>query len=116
MIIKTKFFCKAGSKIGSGRGSGMSGPGSHPSYSYKASDIVPTTWIDRFIEGKWYEGEYETWNWEDGYRINGGWRRYWVVNELGKKEEISRAVMNAIFEYKTAELRDVKIDDILNGL
>ena len=42
MIGKTKFFCKNGSQIGDG------GP------------IKNILWKDRFIEGKWYDGEYET--------------------------------------------------------
>jgi hypothetical protein len=43
-------------------------------------------WTRRFIKDKWYDGEYETWGFEDGYRLNGGWRQYWAVNELGKKK------------------------------
>lgn len=93
MIIKTKFKCKSSSQI---------------------SGIGNTKWIDRFIEGKWYDGEYETWSWEDGYRINGGWRRYWVVDESGKKSELSRGMMNIVFHIKIDEIRDQKIKDILD--
>ena len=95
MIVKTKFFCKNGSQIGDG------GP------------IKNILWKDRFIEGKWYDGEYETWNFDDGYRLNGGWRRYWVVNEQGRKEEIHKAHMNVIFEMNIEGLRDEKINEIL---
>lgn len=91
-VIKAKFLCKNGSR----KGSKLGGP-----------------WVDRFIEGKWYDGEYETWSFEDGYRINGGWRRYWAVNEQGKKEEISRAHFKVIFETDTQQLRDRKIEDII---
>ena len=94
-VVKTKFLCKRSSQS-SPRGL---------SWNLK--------WEDRFIEGKWYDGEYETWNFDDGYRLNGGWRRYWVVNEKGKKEEISKAHMNAIFEMNIEELRDNKINEIL---
>ena len=91
-IIKTKFLCKNGSRTG-------------PAYG--------GVWIDRFIEGKWYDGEYETWSWEDGYRVNNGWRKYWVINEQGVGEEISRAHFRVIFETDTQQLRDRKIEDII---
>jgi len=91
-IVKTKFLCKNGSRTG-------------PAYG--------GVWIDKFIEGKWYDGEYETWSWEDGYRVNGGWRKYWVVNEQGVGEEISRAHFRVIFETDTQQLRDKKIEDII---
>lgn len=91
-IIKTKFLCKNGSRTG-------------PAYG--------GVWIDKFIEGKWYDGEYETWSWEDGYRVNGGWRKYWVVNEQGVGEEISRAHFKIIFETDTQQLRDRKIEDLI---
>lgn len=97
MIISTKFYCKATCSVGvGGRG------------------VIPANWKNRFTSGKWYDGEYETWGWEDGYKCNGGWRKYWVVNDSGVKEEISRSYMNAIFELKFDEIRDKKIDDILS--
>ena len=76
-VIKTKFLCKRGSQISPNGRLGIA-----------KSQIV---WKDRFIEGKWYDGEYETWSFERGYEMNDGWRKYWVVNEMGKKEEVSRA-------------------------
>ena len=94
MIIKTKFKCKGTSQIGSGMG--------------KSS-----VWYDQFIEGKWYDGEYETWTFDDGYRLNGGWRRYWVIDERGKKKEIPKAHMQAIFYLDLDKVRNEKIDEIL---
>ena len=76
--------------------------------------IVPSQWKPRFIEGKWYDGEYETWNWEDGYKCNGGWSRYWVVDESGEKKELSRTYMKIIFQLDIDEIRDQKIEQILN--
>ena len=96
-IVKTKFLCKNSSQ----------------SYPRRGLSLSNIKWEDRFIEGKWYDGEYEVWNYERGYEINGGWRRYWVVNEMGIKEEIHRAHMNAIFEMNIEELRDNKINEIL---
>jgi hypothetical protein len=93
-IVRTKFLCKRSSQS-------------------SKSSLIHMGWEDRFIEGKWYDGEYETWNYQRGYEINGGWRRYWVVNESGEKEEIHRAHMNAIFEMNIEELRDNKINEIL---
>jgi hypothetical protein len=95
-IIKTKFLCKNGSQTIS-------------KYFNKGD-----TWVDRFVEGKWYDGEYETYSTER-YRLNNGWKRYWVINEIGEKEEISRSEMNAIFENNITELRDKKINEILDG-
>lgn len=99
-IIKTKFLCKNGSRISPNGRLGIS------------RDQIQ--WEDRFIEGKWYDGEYETWSFEDGFKLNGGWRRYWVINEKGIKEEVHKAHMKAIFEFDTKELRDNKIDQIIN--
>ena len=93
-IIKTKFLCKNGSRTA------------------PRAPFGSIKWIDRFIEGKWYDGEYETWS-QQLYKLNGGWRRYWVINEQGEKEEISRVHMNAIFEMNI-ELRDYKLGELLN--
>lgn len=95
-IIKTKFLCKNGSQT--------------ISRNFNKSD----KWIDRFVEGKWYDGEYETYSTER-YRLNNSWKRYWVINEIDGKEEISRSEMNAIFENNITRLRDKKIDEILDG-
>ncbi len=89
-IVKTKFLCKNGSSIAT-----------KPS---SINDLSSINWSDRFIEGKWYSGEYETWKFKDGY---------WVVNEQGKKEEISKAHFNAIFETDIENLREEKINEIL---
>lgn len=94
-IIKTKFLCRHGSRTA------PRGP------------LDSIKWEDRFIEGKWYDGEYETWSFDQGYEINGGWRRYWVINESGVKEELSRARFRVIFETETQQLRDRKIEDLL---
>ena len=95
MIVPCKFKCKAGSKI---TDRGAIGP-----------------WIDNFIEGKWYDGEYETWSFENGYILNGGFRRYWVTNESGVKQEISKAYMNAIFYLNKDDIRNEIIDDIIGN-
>lgn len=92
-IVKSKFLCKNTSRIGTG--------------------INGQPWVERFIEGKWYDGEYEIWSFDDGYRINNGWRRYWVINEQSKKEEISRSRFNLIFETDIQILRDNKINEII---
>ena len=99
-IVKTKFLCKNGSRTSPNGRLGI--------YSAQIQ------WEDRFIEDKWYDGEYETWSFEDGYRLNGGWRRYWVVNELGVKEEIHKAHFKAIFETDIQVLRDEKIKNIID--
>lgn len=91
-IIKTKFLCKTTCSGGS-------------------YDNIK----ERFIEGKWYDGEYETWWFEGGYRMNGGHRRYWIINESGEKEDIGRPMFNIIFETDINELRDNKIKEILKN-
>ena len=85
-IIKTKFLCKSTMREGS---------------------------IHVFIEGKIYDGEYETWSWEDGYKCNGGWRTYWVTDESGESRPIPRARFRAVF-YDEGETRDKRIEQILN--
>lgn len=99
-IVKTKFLCKRSGQISS-KGT-----------RYRFNYIGTVQWEDRFIEGKWYDGEYETWS-DQLYKLNGGWKRYWVINEMGEKEEISKAHMNAIFETDIQNLRDGKINEIL---
>jgi hypothetical protein len=94
--VKTQYKCKVGSKNKS-------------RYSLQVGN-----WADRFIEGKWYDVEYQTWWFEDGYRLNGGHYHYWVVNEEGKKEHISRAEMSMMFYIDLDDNRDQKINDILN--
>ena len=92
-IVKTKFLCKNSSQT--------------------VTKGLPMYVKDRFIEDKWYDGEYETWSLEDGYRINGGWRKYCIINELGEKEEISRPMFKVLFETDTYKLRDRKIEDLI---
>lgn len=93
-IIKTKFLCKNGSRTA------------------PRAPLGSIKWEDRFIEGKWYDGEYQTWS-EQLFKLNNGWRRYWVVNEQGVKEEIPKAHFRVIFETDTQQLRDRKIEDII---
>lgn len=103
MIVKTKFYCKNSSQVLGGK----------------------------YIKGKWYDGQYETWNiniivpnqrhlvnqptdsiqkTEPKYE-----RRYWVINESGEKQEIHRAYINTIFELNKENLRDIKINEIIDG-
>lgn len=91
-IIKTKFLCKTTMSRG------------------PYNNIEP-----KFTEGKWYDGEYETWGWKDGYECNNGWRRYWIVNDVGVKEEVQRTMFNAIFETDIIKLRDNKINEIIKN-
>ena len=99
MIVKTKFLCKNGSSIAPRPAS--------------INDLSNIKWSDRFIEGKWYDGEYETWSYENGYKFNAGWKKYWIINEKGVKEEIHKAYFNAIFETDIESLRDEKINQII---
>jgi hypothetical protein len=94
MIVQTKFLCKNGSRTA------------------PRAPLGSIQWEDRFIEGKWYDGEYETWS-QQLYKLNNGWRRYWVVNEKGVKEEMNRIKMSTIFQLDIEELRDNKIEEIL---
>ena len=93
-IIKTKFLCKTDFSV---------------SPRLENAKFTPI-----FISNKWYDGEYETWGFQQGYELNGGWRRYWVIGEDGQKREMSRPYMRATFIIDVDELRDAKIDEILN--
>lgn len=100
-IIKTKFFCKTTFSTGSG-----------------GHGVIPSERKPRFISGNWYDGEYETWHskkltQEEYYKMNNGWRSYWVTDENGKKDEINRTYMSMIFELNIVEVRDQKIKEIL---
>lgn len=90
-IVKTKFLCKTTMSTSSGLG---------------------RSWEAVFESGKIYDGEYETWSWKDGYRCNGGWRRYWVFRENGEKQEFTRAMFRSVF-HDADETRNQKIDEIL---
>ena len=92
-IIKTKFYCKGTQKT--------------------SPAIENSIWREQFIEGNWYDGEYETYGWEDGFRLNGGHRKYWVIEENGKKIEIHKARMKMVFELDKEQIRDKKIEQIL---
>ena len=96
MIVKSKFLCKGTTKISSG----------------KSSRLFDTDLVT-FEKGKWYDGEYETWSFEDGFKLNGGWKKYWVVNEQGEKQEIQRAWFKIMFEYDIQNLRHEKINQII---
>ena len=100
-IINTKFLCKTD----------MS----------ESPRISNATWKPVFTKGKLYDGEYELWydssdseKNEMMYKLNGSWSRYWVVGEDGKKREMTRSYMKAIFILDIDEIRDAKIDEILN--
>ncbi len=100
-IIKTKFYCKGTSKT-----------------APRGSSFDNLQWSDRFIEGKWYDGVYELWyddeeRNKESYRLNNRWRKYLVINESGIEEEISKPMMNAIFEMDKDEMRNIKIEQIL---
>ena len=93
-IVKTKFLCKSGSRTA------------------PRAPLGSIKWEDRFIEGKWQDGESETWSLQL-FELNNGWRRYWVINEQGEKEEISRPMFKVLFETDTQQLRDKKIEDLI---
>ena len=93
-IIKTKFLCKNTMRVGS---------------------IHNTKkWDEIYTEGKIYDGEYETWSWEDGYKCNGGWKSYFVIDEFGVKNSMPRARFKAVF-YDVDETRNKRIEEILKS-
>jgi hypothetical protein len=91
MKINTKFYCKTTQSVSDGL----------------------SKFKEQFIKGKWYDGAYEIWS-EQLYKLNNGWRSYWVINESGERMEISRTRMKIIFELNKTELIDEKINIILN--
>ena len=88
-IVKSKFYCKCGQQT--------------------SPRIKNATWKDQFVKGKIYDGEYETYSNSDGYRLNGGWSRYWVIDEMGEKVEVGRVRFKILFE----ELREHNLDSII---
>jgi hypothetical protein len=90
MIVKAKFYCKL-----------------NLDYSFTKYDVEGRI----FIKDKIYEGEYETWSWSDGYRLNNGWKKYWIFDENGMKRVLSRNRFNMFFQ----ELRDYNISSLLKN-
>lgn len=103
-IIEAKFYCKGTSK-------------STPRFG----DLTNAFWVDNFIEGKWYDGEYELWYDEpetseknkERFRLNGRWRTYKVTNEQGERKEVHSSYMKLIFDLDKTNIRDYKIEQIL---
>jgi len=122
MEVKTKFYCKCSQST--------------------LNNLTHTTCKPKFIEGKWYDGAYETWSgqlfaarlsqllrtreprqtvvhdsgalgWSG--KLNNGWKSYWVIDENGDKVKMNRAKMRIIFELDESKLRDIKIKNILYG-
>lgn len=93
MEVKTKFYCKTTQSISS-------------------TGLI--RFKEQFIKGKWYDGAYETWS-DQLFKLNNGWRSYWVIDESGEKIKMSRIEMRIIFELDKTELIDKKINLILNG-
>ena len=101
-IIETKFYCKGTQQ--------------------KASRFdLSSGWIDNFIEGKWYDGEYELWYDEpeeseknkERYRLNDRWKSYFVTNEEGERQEVHSSYMKLIFDLDKSNIRNYKIEEIL---
>ena len=107
-IIEAKFYCKGTSKTAP-RGLMISDFGNE------------SIWTENFIEGNWYDGEYELWYDEpenseknkEKYRLNGRWMTYRVTNEQGERNEIHPSYMKAIFDLDKTNIRDYKIEQIL---
>ena len=85
MWISKKFKCK---------GTMKTCPSMDPSY----------TWLEEFIEGKWYDCYYET----------SGWYEYKAISEIGKEVKFSKAEFNIVFFVDHDEIRDQLIDEIIN--
>ena len=68
-----------------------------------------------FYNGEIYDGFYETWSWEGGYKANSGWRNYWVIDNKNIKHKMDRIIFRAVF-YDVDETRDKRIDEILNQI
>ena len=69
--------------------------------------------VDLYIDGKWYEAEFETYSNPDTNRINGGYRDVWVYDETGHRRSLAKAVFGAVF-HNITDLRDSQINDIIN--
>jgi hypothetical protein len=73
-------------------------------------------WKQDFIKDKWYDVEYEIHSNPETARINGGYRKIWVVNESGKRVEFGSTHIRIMFhnEYNKTDMRESQIDNILN--
>ncbi len=85
----------------------------------KTSPSLEGEWIDQFVEGKWYDCQYNTWSHEEEKnklycRLNGGWDGYKSISESGVEIELSRAEFNVVFYVDYDEIREQLIDEILS--
>lgn len=91
----------------------------HP---FMANVKIPTNsekvvWVVSFEKDKWYNVEYETWDNSNTARINGGYKRAWVVNESGEKVEVAGSQIRILFytDYNKDEMRNSQLDNLFNG-
>jgi hypothetical protein len=74
--------------------------------------------IEKFIEGKWYDGSYKIWS-EDPtrnkklYDNNGGWDEYAAISETGENRFFTRSHFKIVF-FSDVELRNEIIDEIIS--
>ena len=59
-----------------------------------------------FVRDKWYDG---------GSRIGLTGKKYWVINEQGEKQNLTKSEMSGIFYMDLGEVKDKKIDEIFGG-
>lgn len=83
----------------------------------RVTESFDLPWIDIFIKDKWYDVEFSLWSdskekHEYLLKLNGGFKDYYVTDELGNVRRLSRPEYNSIF-YTIEECRNHLIDDII---
>ena len=62
----------------------------------RVADSLGSPWKDLFIKDKWYDVEFSLWSdskekHEYLLKLNGGFRDYYVIDELGEYRRLSKA-------------------------
>lgn len=81
-------------------------------------EFLEENWVDIFVKDKWYEVNHIAWSDDPAHdlkmrRMNGGWKDYLAITELGERKQLLRVEFNLIF-YSDVELRESLIDDIIS--
>jgi len=108
VLVKTKVKCRGTMSTGA-RHATIYNPQNLTSHQIDTSSSM----ADLYIEGKWYDAEFEVYSNPETNRINGGFRDVWVYDETGHRRSLAKAVFGAVF-HNTTDLRDSQINDIIN--
>lgn len=93
---KRKFYCKGTSSV--------------LKFDWE-NDDTKINWEERFKKGKWYDGECDIFEDQQGYNR---YRAFRVYDEMNKLTQIPLGQMRCIFELEVVKLRNIILNELLN--